>query len=104
MIGAQVGSRDRSSGRGPAIGAVTLWESSGGTRAQLLNDEERAQLALIASVVRLKKNALVYLTGHQAEAVFVIITGVVTAEFKRISVRPPTEVSPFGTIAGAITS
>jgi CRP-like cAMP-binding protein len=79
MARARVGSSDRPSGQGPAIGAVTLWESSGGTRAQLLSDEERAQLALIASVVRFKKNALVYLTGHQAEAVFVIISGVVKA-------------------------
>jgi CRP/FNR family transcriptional regulator len=58
---------------------MTLWKSSGGTRAQLLSDEERAQLALIASVVRFKKNALIYLKGHQAEAVFVIISGVVKA-------------------------
>ena len=80
MVRAQVGDSDRASGHGPAIGAMTLWKSSGGTRAtQLLSDEERAQLALIASVVRFKKNALIYLKGHQAEAVFVIISGVVKA-------------------------
>jgi len=61
MVRAQVGDSDRPSGHGPAIGAVTLWKSSGGTRAQLLSDEERAQLALIASVVRFKKSALIYL-------------------------------------------
>ena len=79
MVRAQVGDSDRASGHGPAIGAMTLWKTSGGTRAQLLSDEERAQLALIASVVRFKKNALIYLKGHQAEAVFVIISGVVKA-------------------------
>jgi len=77
MVRPEVGAGDRPSGHGPGIGAVTPWESSGGTRAQLLSDEERAQLALIASVVRFKKNTLIYRDGYQAEAVFVVISGVV---------------------------
>ncbi len=79
MVRATVGGSDRRPGRGPAIGAVTPWKSSGGKRAQLLSDEERAQLAVIASVVRFKKGTLIYREGHQAEAVFVIISGVMKA-------------------------
>jgi CRP/FNR family transcriptional regulator len=43
---------------------------------QMLSDEERAQLATIASVVRFKKGAEIYRSGQQARALFNIISGV----------------------------
>jgi CRP/FNR family transcriptional regulator len=46
---------------------------------QLLSDEERARLAVIASVVRFKKGEEVYRGGDRAEAVFNIISGAVKA-------------------------
>jgi CRP-like cAMP-binding protein len=79
MVKASGGGSERPSGHGPAIGAVPPWKSSEGRRAQLLSDEERAQLAVIASVVRFKKGALLYRKGDQTEAVFIIINGVVKA-------------------------
>jgi CRP/FNR family transcriptional regulator len=46
---------------------------------QLLSDEERARLAVIASIVRFKKGAEIYREGERAEAVFNIISGVAKA-------------------------
>jgi CRP/FNR family transcriptional regulator len=44
---------------------------------QMLSDEERAQLATIASVVRFKRGAEIYRRGDHAGAMFNIISGVV---------------------------
>jgi CRP/FNR family transcriptional regulator len=46
---------------------------------QLLSDEERARLAVIASVVRLRKGEEIYREGSPADAVFNIISGVAAA-------------------------
>lgn len=65
---------------GPAISAVDPWLSSnpsGGRLHQLLSDEERAELATIASIVRFKKGEKIYLGGKSAHAIFNIISGVV---------------------------
>ncbi len=65
---------------GPSILAVDPWVSgnrSKGRMHQVLSDEERAQLATIASVVRFKKRAEIYRSGQQARALFNIISGVV---------------------------
>jgi CRP-like cAMP-binding protein len=64
---------------GPSIAAVALWGSSKGKRTQLFTDEERAQLSVIASVVRFKKGMQIYREGEPAGAVFNIIDGVVKA-------------------------
>jgi CRP/FNR family transcriptional regulator len=66
---------------GPAIYAVHAWEPGNpekGARHQLLSDDERAQLATIATIVRFKKGERIYNEGDPAEAVFNIISGVVT--------------------------
>ncbi len=70
-------STDDPPGRGPSIAAVALWGSSDGRRMPLLTDEERAQLAVISSVVRFKKGTRIYREGTRAVAVFNIISGVV---------------------------
>lgn len=46
---------------------------------QLLTDDERARLAVMASIVRFKKGEVIYREGHPADAVFNLISGVVTA-------------------------
>jgi len=46
---------------------------------QLLSDEERARLAVIASIVRFEKGAKIYREAEPAHAVFNIISGVVKA-------------------------
>jgi CRP/FNR family transcriptional regulator len=46
---------------------------------QLLSDDERARLAVIASVVRFNKGAVIYREGDRADAVFNIISGVAKA-------------------------
>jgi CRP-like cAMP-binding protein len=66
------------SSHGPAIQAVEPWASSAGRMKQLLTDDERARLAVIASIVRFKKGAVIYREGDHADAVFNIITGIVT--------------------------
>jgi CRP-like cAMP-binding protein len=62
---------------GPSIAAVGLWGASGGRKAQLLSDAERARLSAIASIVRFGKGAQIYREGDRADAVFNIINGVV---------------------------
>jgi CRP/FNR family transcriptional regulator, anaerobic regulatory protein len=67
---------------GPGIRAADPWLP--GTRAagrlqQLLSDEERAQLATIASIVRFKKGEKIYSDGKPVKAIFNIISGVVKA-------------------------
>jgi len=68
---------DPRAAHGPSVAAIALWGSSGGKRAQLLTDEERARLSVIASIVRFKKGEQIYREGESAEAVFNIISGVV---------------------------
>ena len=63
---------------GPAIRAVGAWtpENSPVTRChQLLDDEERARLAKIASIVRFKKGDNIYSDGKPASILFNIISG-----------------------------
>jgi CRP/FNR family transcriptional regulator, anaerobic regulatory protein len=66
-------------GHGPRIRALDPWAPSAGRMHQLLSDEERARLAVMSSIVRFKKGAIIYREGDPAEAVFNINTGVVTA-------------------------
>ncbi len=61
-------------GGGPSIIAPALWTSGAGYP---LNAEERALLAVIATVVRFRKGETIYEAGDHADAVFNIITGVV---------------------------
>jgi CRP-like cAMP-binding protein len=65
-------------GHGPAIRAIDPWAPSGRIH-QLLTDDERARLAVIASVTRFKKGDIIYREGDRADAVFNIISGAVTA-------------------------
>jgi CRP-like cAMP-binding protein len=67
---------------GSAIHAVHPWipgNPGKGRRHQLLSEEEQAQLAKIASIVRFGKGDQVYREGDAADAVFNIIDGVVIA-------------------------
>src|ERR1700687_2143948 len=67
---------------GPAIRAPDPWalgKSSQAKMPQLLSDEERTRLAVIASIVRFKKGAEIYREGEPAHSVFNIISGVVKA-------------------------
>jgi CRP-like cAMP-binding protein len=67
---------------GPAIHAVHPWSPGNPhkpARHQLLNDDERAQLAKIAVIVRFNKGEPIYRQNDNAEAAFNIISGVVTA-------------------------
>jgi len=68
---------DDPSGHGPSIGATALWGSSQGKRVHLLTPEERAELAVISSVVRFKKGTVLYREGDHANGVFNIVSGVV---------------------------
>ena len=75
------------SAAGPEIHAVHPWtpgKHEKSARHQLLSDDERAQLAKIATIVRFNKGALIYQEGDTADAAFNIISGVVTA-FRTIS-------------------
>lgn len=63
--------------RGPGIKAAPLWGSAKKELAQLLTDEERAQLSVIASIARIKKGSQIYAEGHDAVAVYNIISGVI---------------------------
>jgi CRP-like cAMP-binding protein len=67
---------------GPAIRAPDPWAPGKPSQAkmpQLLSNEERARLAVIASIVRFEKGAEIYREGEPAHAVFNIISGVVKA-------------------------
>jgi hypothetical protein len=55
-------------GRGPAISALDPWASSAGRMHQLLTDEQRAQLAVISSIVRFKKREIIYQKGDPRRA------------------------------------
>jgi len=62
---------------GPAIRGVDPWAPSAGKMRQLLSEEERARLAVLASIVRFNKGEEIYRKGQRADAIFNIITGVV---------------------------
>ena len=67
---------------GPAIHAVDPWipgNPGKGRRHQLLSEEEQAQLAKIALIVRFGKGDQIYREGDAADAVFNVIDGVVIA-------------------------
>jgi CRP/FNR family transcriptional regulator len=64
---------------GPVIRAIDPWASSGGHAHQLLSDDERARLAVMASIVRFRKGEILYREGDHADAVFNIISGVVAS-------------------------
>ena len=67
---------------GPTIYAVDPWVPGNNPQRaqhQLLSDDERAQLARIASIVRFKKGEQICNEGDTTDAVFNIISGVVTA-------------------------
>jgi CRP-like cAMP-binding protein len=61
-------------GGGPSITAPGLWDAVTG---RVLTDEHRAQIAVVASVVRFQSREKIYEEGDRADAVFNIITGVV---------------------------
>jgi CRP-like cAMP-binding protein len=66
--------------KGPSLYGVDLWLPSNPRsceRHQLLSEEERSRLAVIASIVRLKKGESIYRAGDRADAIFNIISGVV---------------------------
>jgi CRP/FNR family transcriptional regulator len=66
---------------GPAIYAVDPWLSGNpgkGMRHQLLSENERAQLAKVASILRLKKGEPIYREGSPAEAVYNVVVGLVS--------------------------
>jgi CRP-like cAMP-binding protein len=63
---------------GPAIYAVDPWERGGPhPRHQLLNDDERALLAKVSSIVRFRKGETIYDEQDAADAAFNVISGVV---------------------------
>jgi CRP/FNR family transcriptional regulator len=68
--------------KGPAIRAVHPWsalERPKGAARQLLSDDERARLAVIASVVRFAKGESIYRADQPVDAIYNIISGVVKA-------------------------
>ncbi len=67
---------------GPVVYAVHPWSPGNPhkrARHQLLSDDERAKLARISSIVRFNKGEQIYNQAEPADAVFNIISGVVTA-------------------------
>ncbi len=68
-----------SNGHGPAIRALDPWVPSAGRMHQLLTDDERARLAVLASIVRFAKGQVIYREGDAADAVYNIVSGVVAA-------------------------
>jgi len=69
-------------GRGPTIRGLDPWAPSAGRTHHLLTDDERARLAVMASIVRFKKGEVIYRENDPADAVFNIISGVVSARQK----------------------
>jgi len=65
--------------RGPTIRALDPWIPSTGRMHHLLTDDERARLAVMASIVRFKKGEIIYHEGDRADAIFNIISGVVSS-------------------------
>jgi CRP-like cAMP-binding protein len=64
---------------GPAIRAVDPWVRASRGIHQLLSEDERAQLATIASIVRFKKGEKICSEGEPLRAIFNLISGVVKA-------------------------
>ena len=64
---------------GPTIRALDPWAPSAGRMHRLLTDDERARLAVMASIVRFKKGEVIYRENDRADAVFNIISGAVAA-------------------------
>lgn len=64
---------------GPLIVAVDPWAAGKERSHQLLTDDERARLAVMATIVRFKKGEEIYRKGESAKAIFNIISGVVKA-------------------------
>lgn len=64
---------------GPSIRAFDPWTPTAGHMPHLLTDDERARLAVMASIVRFKKGEAIYGENDPANAVFNIISGVVSA-------------------------
>ncbi|HVY89329.1 MAG TPA: Crp/Fnr family transcriptional regulator [Hyphomonadaceae bacterium] len=67
---------------GPAIRAVDPWtvgNPRSGEAHQLLTDDERARLAVFASLVRFKKGQMIYRGGDPVDAVYNVVSGVVKA-------------------------
>jgi CRP-like cAMP-binding protein len=74
---------------GPTLHAVHPWIAGNpqiGSRHQLLSDRERAQLARISSIVRFKKGQRIYNERDKADAVFNIVSGIVTI-YRELSER-----------------
>jgi CRP-like cAMP-binding protein len=72
--------KDHSAGAradGPSIIATNLWGPVGEKPGRVLTEEERAQLAVISSVVRFSKGTVIYREGDHAGAVFNLVVGVV---------------------------
>jgi CRP/FNR family transcriptional regulator len=73
--------RDSGQAGGPAIRAIDPWHLGNPPRGkprQLLSDAERAHLGALASVVRFKKGEKIYAEGAPADAIYNIISGIVT--------------------------
>lgn len=68
--------RHRPANDGPSFKVPPLW-STGESPRRLLDAEERAMLAVIATVSRYNKGDLIYQEGTRADYVFNIIAGVV---------------------------
>jgi CRP-like cAMP-binding protein len=68
--------RSRPSNGGPSIRVPTLW-SAGEDPRGLLDKEDGAKLAVIATIGHYKKSELIYQKGASADYVFNIISGVV---------------------------
>jgi CRP-like cAMP-binding protein len=61
---------------GPSVSATALWGTNGGLRMQLLTDTERAELAVISSIVRFSKGTQIYRHGATADSIFSLVRGV----------------------------
>src|SRR6516165_3969819 len=68
---------------GPTIRALDPWTPSAGRMHHLLTDDERARLAVMASIARFKKGEVIYREGDRADAIFNIISGVVSSYKKQ---------------------
>ena len=71
--------------QGPTIRALDPWIPSAGRMHHLLTDDERACLAVMASIVRFKKGEVIYREGDRADAIFNIISGVVSSYKKAVN-------------------
>lgn len=67
--------------KGPAIRAACPWDAErpNGSLRQLLSEDERGRLAVIASVVRFAKGESIYRAGQRVGVIYNIISGTVKA-------------------------